>query len=80
MMPGLINLTGNSKKREQRISPRYGDQQVREVFIDFLSWRTSIWKKNGVRKVSQVGTVVLCPPGDASWKFLYFQNSKIFQN
>ena len=42
MMPGLIDLTENSKKREQRISPRYGDQQVREVFIDFLSWRTSI--------------------------------------
>ena len=35
-MPGLINLTRNSKKREQRIFSRYGDQQVREVYIDFL--------------------------------------------
>ena len=35
-MPGLINLTGNSKKREQRIPTRYGDKQVREVYIDFF--------------------------------------------
>ena len=36
MMPGLINLTRDNKKREQGISLRYGDQQVREVYIDFF--------------------------------------------
>ena len=56
-------------KREQRISPWYDDQKVREVYIDYLSWRTSIQKKNGVREVSQVGTThlgMLDKPG-APW-------------
>ena len=38
MMLVCLNLSENIKKREQRISLRYGDQQVREVYIDFLSW------------------------------------------
>ena len=58
----LQNCTGNNKKREQMISPRYGDQQVQEVYIEFLFFRTSIWKKNGVREVSQVGTTHLGAP------------------
>ena len=41
MMPGSTDLTKNSKKRKQEISPRYGGQQVREVYKDFLSWGTS---------------------------------------
>jgi hypothetical protein len=33
------------------------------VYKDFLSWETSKRKKNGVRKVSQVGTIHLGAPG-----------------
>ena len=47
-------------KRGQRISPRYGDQQVREVYIDFFYLgEQAERKKNGVRKVPEVGTTHL---------------------
>ena len=48
MMPSLTDLTENSKKREQKISPRYGGQQVREVYIDFLSWGKSRTKEKWI--------------------------------
>ena len=38
----------------------------------FLSWETSKQKKNGVRKVPEVGTAHLGAPGVPSWLFLIF--------
>ena len=79
MMPGSTDLTENSKKREQRISLRYGDQQVREVYIDFFylggqaygrkteSGKCPRWAQHTwARQASLARPGVLCPPGYTS--------------
>lgn len=60
---GDLDLLENSKKEEQKISPRYSGQYVRGVYKDFLSWETRKWEENRVGKVPEVGTSHLGMPG-----------------
>jgi hypothetical protein len=66
---GNLNLSENSKKEQQKISPRYGGQYIWGVYKDFLSWKTSKREKNGVWKVTEVGTTHRGAPGgpDVPW-------------
>ena len=82
MVPGLTDLTENSKKRKHKISTRYGGQQVRGVYKDlFILGNKQTEEKQspeGTRGghnppgrawllASQARPGVLCPPGSLSW-------------